>query len=352
MKKPHYKLGSYSRVADNLYRYSSTKKYYGVFKCNGKTKWIALDTTDRELATRKLKEEIAKYRKTDPKASSMTLSSLVDLYLQSIQGRAEHTQATRKSILLRFRKSWKHGFDIQVRTITKGQLRLWLSEHQARLKKSSFNEYIRFIRHLFALALEPKAIAESPASEIKQVKIDKPIRTTPSWDQFFAIVEDIRSQRLNPDANDSADLVEFMGKAGVGTAECAHILGEHINLDAAFITLYRRKTDIGYTIPIFPQLKPLIEKFKEGGRIRVGERVFRVKDPKKALDATCKRLQFPHFSPRALRRCFITRAIELGVDFKTISAWQGHQDGGVLIAKTYSHLRNEHSNNMAKKLVV
>jgi hypothetical protein len=38
MKKPHYKSGSYSRVADNLYRYSSTKKYYGVFKCNGKTK--------------------------------------------------------------------------------------------------------------------------------------------------------------------------------------------------------------------------------------------------------------------------------------------------------------------------
>src|SRR5207249_11109611 len=30
-------------------------------------------------------------------------------------------------------------------------------------------------------------------------------------------------------------------------------------------------------------------------------------------------------APRALRRCFITRAIELGVDSKTISAWHGHQ---------------------------
>jgi hypothetical protein len=39
------------------------------------------------------------------------------------------------------------------------------------------------------------------------------------------------------------------------------------------------------------------------------------------------------------------------VDFKTIAGWQGHQDGGVLIAKTYSHLRNEHSDNVARKLV-
>jgi hypothetical protein len=37
----HYKLGKYHRVASNLYRYSVTKKYYAVFKCHGKTKWIA-----------------------------------------------------------------------------------------------------------------------------------------------------------------------------------------------------------------------------------------------------------------------------------------------------------------------
>ncbi len=50
MQKQHYKLGKYARVADHLYRYSATKKYYAVFKCNGKTKWVALNTTDRELA--------------------------------------------------------------------------------------------------------------------------------------------------------------------------------------------------------------------------------------------------------------------------------------------------------------
>jgi len=81
-----------------------------------------------------------------------------------------------------------------------------------------------------------------------------------------------------------------------------------------------------------------------------GQPVFRVASVKKALAAACKRLSLQAFSPRSLRRCFITRAVEHGIDFKTIAAWQAHRDGGVLIAKTYSHLRNEHSESMAKRL--
>jgi len=116
------------------------------------------------------------------------------------------------------------------------------------------------------------------------------------------------------------------------------------------ITLYRKKTDTGYRIPIFPQLLPLLQRLKTKGQIAAGQPVFRVKDPKRALSAACKRLDLPAFSPRSLRRYFITRAVEVGIDFKTIASWQGHRDGGVLIAKTYSHLRSEHSDAMAQRL--
>jgi integrase len=313
MQKQHYKLGKYARVADHLYRYSATRKYYAVFKCNGKTKWVALNSTDRELAGRRLKDEIAKQKRTDPKTSTMTLGALLNLYEESMQGLAEHTQATRKSILSAFRRTWKHGLEMQVGTVTKGQLQIWLSEHRVRLKNSSFNEYTRFVRNLFRLALDHKIIGESPAVEFKQVKVERPIRQTPTWEQVLSIVADIRNQRFN-DANDSADRVEFMSRAGVGTAQCANLRGEHINFDRGQITLYRKKTDVGYTIPIFPQLKPLLDRFKHEKKIRVSERVFAIQDPKKALSAACKRLEFQHLSSRALRRCFITRAIELGVD--------------------------------------
>jgi hypothetical protein len=138
MQKPHHKLGSFARVADNLYRYSSTKKYYVVLKRSGKTKWIHLHTTDRELANRRLKEELARLKKTDPKTSSMTLNALLELYEQSIEGLAEHAQETRKSILKSFKKTWPESLEMQVRSVTKGQLQLWLGQQQARLKKASW----------------------------------------------------------------------------------------------------------------------------------------------------------------------------------------------------------------------
>jgi len=347
----HHTLRRYRRVADYLYRYSATKKYYAVFKFNGKTKWISLNTDDRELAGRRVREEIAKFKRTDPKASSMALEKLLALYEQSIAGLADHTRATRKSILNAFKKTWPHGLSMQVKDVSTGQLKVWLSGQQTRLKNSSFNEYIRFVRHVFRVALDHKVIGESPGQGLKLVRVAKPIRQTPTWEEFLKIADDIRMQKLNADARDSADLVEFMGRAGVGTAECANLCGEHVDVAGGKITLYRKKTDTGYSIPIFPQLKPLIDRLVQQGNIVIGKPVFRVKDPKKSLDAACRRLSIPHYSSRALRRCFITRAIELGVDFKTIAGWQGHQDGGVLIAKTYSHLRNEHSDNMAKKLV-
>lgn len=61
MTGQHYKLGKFHRVADHLYRYSATKKYYAVLRFNGKTKWIALKTTDRELAGRKRQKTDTSY---------------------------------------------------------------------------------------------------------------------------------------------------------------------------------------------------------------------------------------------------------------------------------------------------
>jgi integrase len=77
-------------------------------------------------------------------------------------------------------------------------------------------------------------------------------------------------------------------------------------------------------------------------------RVFKISDAKKALAGACRRLGYPSFSQRSLRRMFITRAIERGVDVKVIAEWQGHRDGGKLILDTYSHVNRAHSQRMAQ----
>jgi integrase len=77
-------------------------------------------------------------------------------------------------------------------------------------------------------------------------------------------------------------------------------------------------------------------------------RVFKISDAKKALTGACRRLGYPRFSQRSLRRMFITCAIDRGVDVKVIAEWQGHKDGGKLILGTYSHVNRAHSQRTAQ----
>ena len=52
-----------------------------------------------------------------------------------------------------------------------------------------------------------------------------------------------------------------------------------------------------------------------------------------------------------LRHYFASRAVMAGIDFKTIAEWLGHQDGGVLLCKVYSHLLDGHKRDMAARLI-
>ena len=67
-------------------------------------------------------------------------------------------------------------------------------------------------------------------------------------------------------------------------------------------------------MPLFPQLRPLLERLCHGKAHN--EPVFRIADAKKSLAGACRRLSYPLFSQRSLRRMFIVRAIERGVDVK------------------------------------
>ena len=81
------------------------------------------------------------------------------------------------------------------------------------------------IKEIFEMAVRDGIISRSPAAHLRRVKPPKPIRATPSFEEFKAIVESIRSQKFNGhDAEESADFVEFLGlgrfrQSGSGRAQ-------------------------------------------------------------------------------------------------------------------------------------
>jgi integrase len=342
--KTQQKNGELHRVGQSLYRYSSNGVYYARVKVDGKEIKRSLGTTDPTLARRKLavlKDELCQI---DRSQGRVTLAELCDRYLKTVQHQKPKTVERKTFIIGRIKRDWPTGKLTQIAKIKPSDVDLWLSSYQ--FGSASRNLFISSIKEVFDLAVRDRMIAASPAAHLRYAKREKPIRLTPTFEQFKAIIADVRAQQFNADAQDSADFLEFVGLAGLGQAEASSLTRADVNFEAGRIITFRHKTVTGFAIPLFPQVRPLLGWLCEGKAH--DERIFKLNNAKKALSGACKRLGFPLFTQRSLRRMFITRAIQLRVDVKTIAEWQGHRDGGKLILDTYSHVNPVHSDHMAQ----
>jgi integrase len=335
-------VSAFQRVGECLYRYSSNGVYYARLKIRGKQIWKSLRTCDRAHAGRELARFKQDQRSLDRSKGKVTLAELCDAYLRTAKHQREKTIARKTLIVRRIKSDWPTGALTQVSQVKPSEIKEWLARYE--FGAASRNLHIACIQEILQGAVDDRIITQSPAAAIKRSKLDKPIRKTPSFEEFRAIVASIRKQQFSDTAEESADFVEFLGLAGLGNAEAAALTWDDIDWERGTITTFRHKTKAGFLIPIYPQLRPLLERRRANAR---GSRVFTVADAKKAIAAACKRLKLPAYSHRAFRRFFVTNALERGVDVQTISRWQGHRDGGKLILSTYGHVRAPHSDRMA-----
>lgn len=338
----------WKKIGPCLYRYKNAV-YYGLFKHRGKQIRRSLETSDMEFARRKLKALRNDLELTDPTLVSRMLDAHTLRFLPALFGASSSQKNTQRSIE-KLLTDWKGGS----RTISKirtGDCSIWLARYSSR-KPATLNQMISDARRFFDLAVSDGVIPRSPMDGIKYQKRSKPTKLTPTSEQFKAIVADLRSQSSNGHGSEnSADFVELSGVLGLGQAELTAIQRQHINLSLGTIQVFRRKTQHSFIVPIYFAARPIIGRRLAAMSPEPTARLLPYDDCKKGLDAACRRLGFPHFEPRSLRRYFITNAIRAGVDVATVAAWQGHRDGGALVLKTYGdEVRLDHSLKMAALL--
>jgi integrase len=270
-------------VGECLYRYSPNGVYYGRFKSGGKEIRCSLETTDREHAKRELAAKKRQQSLIDRSKGKITLEELCDRYLETIRHQKPKTIERKTAIVGRIKRDWPTGKLTQVGKIKPSDCDLWLSSVSRRANRfgsASRNLHISCIKEVFGLAVRDRIIAIAPALHLRSAKREKPIRLTPTFEQFKAIIADVRAQVFNADAEDSADFLEFLGLAGLGQAEASSLVRSDVDLEAGRIITFRQKTSTGFVIPIFPQVRPLLERLCEGKFN--GERIFKVADSKKA----------------------------------------------------------------------
>ena len=328
-----------------MYRYNPSRQYFARVRKGGKLYRQKLGTDDLAYAKRKLSEFKRDLERTDHTKGKKSFGAVLDDYAATLKG-APSTLRDKKATILTIKTIFGGCESQPLRNLAPSKLEAFLADRYGPLSASAYNSALALVRSALDLAVRDKIIVENPVAHLKYRKRETPVRLTPTFEQFQEIVASVRAQPFNADAQDSGDFLEMMGLLGLGQAELSALGRSDVDLAAGRIFVKRRKTGVGFHIPIFPQARALIEKLCQG-KSHDG-RLFKLDDARKALASACKRLGYAPFSQRSLRRMFITSAIERGVDVKVIAQWQGHKDGGKLILDTYSHVNPDHSNRMAR----
>lgn len=107
-------------------------------------------------------------------------------------------------------------------------------------------------------------------------------------------------------------------------------------------------------IPVPKQLKPLVSALKKHGKSQYlinakDGKVIAVRSYQRSFELLLKRLGIPHRGFHALRHTFATRALECGMDVKTLSEILGHKNPSTTLLH-YAHSLDEHKNAMMDKV--
>ncbi len=105
-------------------------------------------------------------------------------------------------------------------------------------------------------------------------------------------------------------------------------------------------------IPFSKHLLPLLKRMKSKQSIYLisdGQNPISVRSYQRSFSLLLKKIKIPHKGFHALRHTFATRALECGMDVKTLSEILGHKNASITLNR-YVHSLMEHKKQMMEKM--
>lgn len=352
--KPHKSTASGNqvlvKVATCLYRSALSGNYYAIFKRTGRQVKRSLKTSDKELAKRRLESLRQKVAKLNTKAGGILFETLATRWLEAVGGTMKPQSYRRRLTAI---NQVKPHFTNTVRAIGPTDVEGWASVRSRQAAARTFNIERETLIQILDYAMREGLILENPARVVSRMKQPKAKVVIPTKQQFAALVGQMRTE---PFAAEAANLCEFLAYSGCRLAEATAMTWGDVNFELKNFTVTGGEAGTknleARTVPLFPPLERLLLALRETlpDALRPETRIFGILSAKKAMATACHKTLLPHFTHHSLRHFFCSNAIEAGADFKVIAGWLGHKDGGILVAKTYGHLRDEHSTMMAQRM--
>lgn len=222
----------------------------------------SLDVSQLEVAKRKLRDYQNELENNAPDAHRVRLDDYMKEFLGGKTGAPKTLERYRHMVAL-VESSWPGGAHQPLRSVDLSLCTQWLSRWSG--KVAQYNLARQWLLSFFDFAVANRKIQRSPIDKrlVKAMRRPKVIPNAPTPEEFEAIIREACSQRFTDHAEDTGDVLDFMGRSGVGQAETHGLMWERIDFQAGSIQLFRVKTQTAYQIPIYPKLLPLLLSLRE-----------------------------------------------------------------------------------------
>ncbi|HWA27449.1 MAG TPA: tyrosine-type recombinase/integrase [Lacunisphaera sp.] len=386
---------------EGLYLHTSSGTYYARYRLHGKQPWKSLKTKVLTQARLKLREKMVEVEKARaaaaPSAELQTLGDC-DRLLRAQLNSSQQSERTKKNYcdqLSTMARNWPLG-DYAAFRPAKVDFAVLLKVRQALLEDATWtynggkkkrrgysnaytNQCMARLGNVLEIArlnglmhVDPFTTSSVLQSEIwlpnLSRKPEMPSRL--DMDRLFAeMVNVVPGPRENKSlaawrrdrALDAAEHARFLAYSGMRLEEANRMTWDDIRPDALRVQgvaivkgrAHRQTKTISGDrfVPIVGAMRELLDEIRARRTAAGAPLAGRILVPHTSLNAlrgACERLKLPRLKHHDLRHYFATTCLESpAVDMLTLSKWLGHSDGGVLVQRTYGHLRREHSQRVA-----
>ena len=159
-----------AKVAENLYRRTSTGMYYALVKRGRKQFRRSLKTTDRTLASRKLadlRKKIANLTLSD--AGSTSFEAVANSWLDTRRHALKPSTIGRREVCIKGLTPFLNA--VPIRNISSAQCERWLERRGNKLAASSFVQELDTMKLILDYAVSKGLLLENPAHAIQRRKV-------------------------------------------------------------------------------------------------------------------------------------------------------------------------------------
>lgn len=149
--------------------------------------------------------------------------------------------------------------------------------------------------------------------------------------------------------------VRFLAHTGLRINEARHLRWEHVRDDHIYCPANVTKNGRPRCVPIIKGMEEVLRALRAAdgsNKPREGFILPQASIASKTFLYACRLAGIARVSHHTFRHFYATQCIVSGVDIPTVAKWLGHSDNGALLLRTYCHLLDDHSKQMAGKVEV